>query len=213
MNEKHSQLQDQLLVMDAQDGRADAMDQLVARWQKRLWRHARRLTGDEQAAWDVTQSAWYDIIRRLKKLHDPASFPAWAYTITSRRAADWIKRKRKTQTLPLENVETVAAKEKGGESDIEELLGQLDIDKRSILSLYYFEELSIPEIAAAMKVPAGTVKSRLHAARNALKELWQKQAAGKDEKNERNTNPKHDERHVRTNQRRYAARDDQGILQ
>ena len=181
MNEKHSQLQDQLLVMDAQDGRADAMDQLVTRWQKRLWRHARRLTGDEQAAWDVTQSAWYDIIRRLKKLHDPAHFPAWAYTITTRRAADWIKRKCKTQTLPLDNVETIAAEE-NSESEIEELLGQLDIDKRSILSLYYFEELSISDIAAAMKVPAGTVKSRLHAARNALKEQWQNQAAGKDEK-------------------------------
>lgn len=168
--------------MDAQDGQAEAMDQLVARWQKRLWRHARRLTGDDQAAWDVTQSAWYDIIRRLRKLHDPASFPAWAYTITTRRAVDWIKKKRRTQTLPLDKVEPVADEEKT-ESEIEDLLGQLDIDKRSILSLYYFEELSVSEIAEALKVPTGTVKSRLHAARNAFKEQWQK-AAGKDQNNE-----------------------------
>ncbi|MHC4552847.1 MAG: RNA polymerase sigma factor [Planctomycetota bacterium] len=182
MRHERSHLEDQLLVMDAQDGSRDAMDQLVARWQKRLWRHARRLTGDEQGAWDVTQSAWYDIIRKLRKLHDPSSFPAWAYTITTRRAVDWIKKKQRSRSVPLDSLETVAPVEKN-DSEIEELLNQLDIDKRTILSLYYFEQLSIADIAAAMKVPTGTVKSRLHTARNALKQKWLK-AAGKDENNE-----------------------------
>ncbi len=173
MGHERSNLEDQLLVMDAQDGHIEAMEQLVSRWQKRLWRHALRLTGNDQAAWDVTQSAWHDIIRRLRKLHDPAGFPAWAYRITTCKSADWIKKKSKMQTVPAENLDTMAAAGKP-ELGIKELLEKLDIDKRAVLSLYYFEELSISEIALALKIPAGTVKSRLHTARNALKQLWEK---------------------------------------
>ncbi len=171
MRGEHSHLEDQLLVMDAQDGSREAMDKLVTRWQKRLWGHACRLTGDSQAAWDVTQTAWCDIIRGLRKLHDPAGFPAWAYKITTRKSIDWIKRKRRTKTASLENIE-VAAVDKKSSLEIEDLLSQLDIDKRTLLSLYYFEELSISDIASALKIPVGTVKSRLYAARNELKKYW-----------------------------------------
>ncbi len=62
------QIIDQLLVMDAQDGDAQAMEKLVSRWQKRLWQHAFRLTSDSQAAWDVTQQSWLGIIKGLQKL-------------------------------------------------------------------------------------------------------------------------------------------------
>jgi RNA polymerase sigma-70 factor, ECF subfamily len=48
------------------------------------------------------------------------------------------------------------------------------MDKRVVLSLYYFEELSISEISEVLKIPAGTVKSRLYNARNELKILWEK---------------------------------------
>ena len=173
MGHERSNLEDQLLVMDAQDGSADAMETLVQRWQKRLWRHALRLTGDESAAWDITQSAWYDIIRRLRKLRDPASFPAWAYKITTCKSIDWIKKKRPAQLMTTETMNTLTAKEKT-ETGIDELLDKLDVNKRAVLCLYYFENLSISEIGEALKIPAGTVKSRLHAARNELKQLWEK---------------------------------------
>jgi len=60
------------------------------------------------------------------------------------------------------------------DSGLKELLEKLDMKKRVVLSLYYFEQLSIPEISVALKIPKGTVKSRLHNARKELKELWQK---------------------------------------
>ncbi len=50
----------------------------------------------------------------------------------------------------------------------------LDVKKKVVLSLYYFEQLSVAEIGSVLKVPAGTVKSRLSNARKELKELWQK---------------------------------------
>ena len=88
-------IEDQILVMDAQEGNTNAMQKLVSRWQKRLWQHALRLTCDNQAAWDVTQQTWLDIIKGLRKLHDPANFRAWAYRITTNKSIDWI---RKTKT-------------------------------------------------------------------------------------------------------------------
>ena len=174
MGYERSQLEDQLLVMDAQDGNIEAMSKLVHRWQKRLWQHALRLTGDQQAAWDVTQSAWYDIIRRLQKLHDTTCFTTWAYKITTCKAIDWIKKKCPIQSLPPETLDTFAAKQPA-ENAVDELLKKLDIKKRAILYLYYFEELSVAEISEVMAIPAGTVKSRLHAARNELKILWEKE--------------------------------------
>ena len=50
----------------------------------------------------------------------------------------------------------------------------VDVKKKVVLSLYYFEQLSVPEIGVALKIPKGTVKSRLHNARKELKTLWQK---------------------------------------
>lgn len=173
MNRDISNIEDQLLVMDAQDGSREAMEKLVHRWQKRLWTHALRLTGDSHAAWDVTQSAWYDMIRRLGKLHDPAAFPAWAFRITTCKSVDWIKKKRPMQPIQPEILDQLTAKQEQ-DTGIDELLVMLDVDKRAVLCLYYFEGMSVSEIGESLKIPAGTVKSRLYSARNQLKERWER---------------------------------------
>lgn len=56
-------LMDEILVLDRQSGSVGALEALVSRWQKRLWRHAYCLTGDAEAAWDVAQESWLGIIR------------------------------------------------------------------------------------------------------------------------------------------------------
>lgn len=171
MKNASEQLIDEILVMDSQDGNAGAMEMLVSRWQKRLWQHAKRLTGDTEAAWDVTQQSWLAIIKGLRKLHDPANFKAWAYRITTNKSADWIKRRQKQRQLTIEQPRDCPGK---AESDrgLRDLLEKLDIRKRAVLSLYYFEQLSVAEISSALRIPAGTVKSRLSNARKELKELW-----------------------------------------
>ena len=62
---------------------------------------------------------------------------------------------------------------RGKDIGVKELLEKLDIRKKVVISLYYFEQLSVPEISVALKIPKGTVKSRLHSARKEFKELWQ----------------------------------------
>jgi len=164
---------DQLLVMDAQDGDGKAVEKLVSLWQKRLWQHAFRLTADKEAAWDITQQSWLGIIKGLRKLHDPANFKAWIYRITTNKSMDWLKNKSKDQHINLDSVKADCCQNKD-DLRVKELVRRLKNDSRAVLSLYYFEQLSISEISIALNIPQGTVKSRLFKARGELKQLWEK---------------------------------------
>jgi RNA polymerase sigma-70 factor (ECF subfamily) len=159
--------------MDCQRGSIKAMEMLVQRWQKRLWKYAYNMTGDAEVAWDITQESWLGIIKGLRKLQDPANFKAWAYRITTNKSIDWIRKNKTAKKVGLDEIQGHQHEE---EKDVglKELLEQLDIKKRAVLNLRYFEQLSIPEIGIALKIPKGTVKSRLHNARKELKELYQK---------------------------------------
>jgi len=172
MKEDLSNIKDQLLVMDAQDGDAKALDKLINRWQKRLWQHAFRLTSDQQAAWDITQQSWLGIIKGLRNLHDPAKFKAWAYRITTNKAIDWIKESKGVKHTSMEEIENSLYEQKE-DSGIKELLEKLDRPKKVVLILYYFEQLSVSEISLVLDIPKGTVKSRLYSARKKIKKLWQ----------------------------------------
>jgi len=177
MAEQNEQIVDELLVMKCQDGRMKALDQLVSRWQKRLWRYAYRLTGDLEGAWDVTQESWLGVIRGLPRLHDPARFRPWIYQIVTRKAEDGIAgrikvRRQHTETgVRAPEPEPLSARVAADE--IRELLDRLPRQSRIILTLRYLENLPIAEIACVLGIPEGTVKSRLYAARDELKALWQ----------------------------------------
>jgi RNA polymerase sigma-70 factor (ECF subfamily) len=166
------QLVDEILVMDCQNGSVKALDMLVSRWQKRLWRYAYNLTGDSEAARDITQDSWLGIIKNLRKLNDPANFKAWAYRITTNKSIDWMRKNRAVKQISIEEIHDHQREEKK-DSGLKELLEKLDVRKKAVLSLYYFEQLSVSEISTALKIPKGTVRSRLHSARKELKELWQ----------------------------------------
>ncbi|MGD8501832.1 MAG: sigma-70 family RNA polymerase sigma factor [Phycisphaerales bacterium] len=172
MDRPVEQLVDEILVMDCQHGSVKALDMLVWRWQKRLWRYAYHLTGDSEAARDITQDSWLGIIKNLRKLNDPANFKAWAYRITTNKSIDWMRKNRAVKQISIEEIHDHQHKEKK-DSGLKELLEKLDVRKKAVLSLYYFEQLSVPEISTALRIPKGTVRSRLHNARKELKELWQ----------------------------------------
>lgn len=173
MKDNLSYIQNQLLVMAAQDGNEAALDKLVSLWQKKLWQYVFRLTNDVHASWDITQQCWLDIIKGLRKLHNPKSFKAWAYRIATNRTIDWLKNKKKNQHINLESIE-IDRSQKDNDLQVKELVQRLKNDSRVVLSLYYFEQLSIPEISIALNIPPGTVKSRMFTAREELKQLWEK---------------------------------------
>lgn len=171
------QIVDEILVMDCQSGRAKALDLLVSRWQKRLWRYACRLTGDAEGAWEVTQESWLGIVRGIRRLNDPALFRPWAYRIVTNKANDWIKQKIKRSPSELESPLEPQGHDnqqiRETAADLEAILVRLGERSRTVLTLYYLEELDIAEITRVLNIPAGTVKSRLHTARAEFKKQWQ----------------------------------------
>ena len=86
---------------------------------------------------------------------------------------DLLKNKYRDQHINLDSVE-IDCHRKNDDLRVEELIQRLKNDSRAVLSLYYFEQLSITEISIALNIPQGTVKSRLFKARAELKQLWEK---------------------------------------
>jgi RNA polymerase sigma-70 factor (ECF subfamily) len=172
MKRTREDIADELLVMRCQDGDAVAFEELVARWQEPLRRHAAMLTGRREGGREVAQEAWLGIIRGMDRLRDPARFKPWAYRIVRNKAANWVRRRGRSR----EREERLAAdppadppREAGGE-EVRLALRKLPADLRTVLALHYLDELPLREIAARLDVPVGTVKSRLHYARERLRD-------------------------------------------
>lgn len=173
------EIYDEWLVLRAQGRDREALGALVNRWQPRLLRHALRLTGQADAAADVLQEAWLAIVRGLRRLDDPARFPAWAYRIVTNKCADWVRRaaRRRAGTRPLDEEPAAPEPPPGPEPEIAALrraLGRLEPQRRAILSMFYLDEMSVRQIAEALSLPVGTVKSRLHHARHHLQEILER---------------------------------------
>lgn len=165
------------LVMSARTGDRAACGQLARLWQPALLRHAMRLTGDAELARDTLQDAWIDILRGLVGLSDPAAFPAWAYRIVTRKSAATVRGlQRRRQTGAALAAEPVA--EDAGERNAEALadrgplaraLAALPADQRNAMALFYIDDFTVAEIAVALSVPAGTIKTRLMHARRKMR--------------------------------------------
>ncbi|MDR0703757.1 MAG: RNA polymerase sigma factor [Planctomycetaceae bacterium] len=162
---------DELLVLRWQNGDAAAMSELVDRWHARLFRHVRRLTDSHDDATEVMQETWLAMIRSVPKLDDPAKFPAWAYRIASNKAVDFVRKKLRYRTVPLDEPDEIVAKSSTPKhNDLTDLLNGLSVEHRSVVSLRYGEELPLETIAGMLNIPLGTVKSRLHYALDFLKQ-------------------------------------------
>ncbi|MBY0423524.1 MAG: sigma-70 family RNA polymerase sigma factor, partial [Parvularculaceae bacterium] len=168
---------DQYLVAAARAGDRTAFEALARRWEKPLVGHAWRLVGDAELARDVAQSAWLDIAAALPRLDDCAAFPAFAFRITTRRAADAIRRARRRRggeaafaVEPRAEYSSADSVEAAPDATaVAAAMNRLPRDQRAAIALFYLEDLSVAEIAAALDVPAGTVKTRLMAAREKLR--------------------------------------------
>jgi RNA polymerase sigma-70 factor (ECF subfamily) len=165
------------LVAAARTGDRQACGQLARLWHADLLRHAWRLTGDAELARDTVQDAWIDIVRGLGNLTDAAAFPAWAYRIVTRRSARTIaglQRSRRTASALAAQPEAADHAQQDAESHADQgplarALAALPAEQRSVMALFYIDDFSVAEIAVALTIPAGTVKTRLMHARRKMR--------------------------------------------
>ncbi len=165
---------EEYLVASARLGDRKALAMLVERWNGKLLAHGWRLLGDREAASDAVQDAWAEIVRGISALEDGRAFPAWAYRIVSRRAARLIggiqRRRRLVEAIAAEPPPAYA--ETAEPSDIDALraaIRALPAGQRAAVALFHLEDMSVAEVAVALDVPAGTVKTRLMHARRTLR--------------------------------------------
>jgi RNA polymerase sigma factor (sigma-70 family) len=168
MKKKPQQVYDELLVLRSQAADKEAFDELVKRWQERLWRYAYRLTGSEQAAWDMVQETWVTIVKGLSKLNDAATFPRWAFRVLNSRCMDWHRKKQvrsRHSNRIAEKVRTNPTSSNSGQDTVESVqiaLESLSQPQQALVTLRYHEGFSVPEIGDILGIPTGTVKSQLH---------------------------------------------------
>lgn len=165
------------LIVSAHAGDRAALDRLCRLWHGDLMRHAARLIGDGEAARDILQDAWVDIVRGLRKLREPAAFPPWAYRIVARKCAAEI-RVRQSSRRAAEGLKSemdgasvdgeAEAERRTDASAIRIAMADLPDEQRTALALYHQDGLSVGEIAVITETPVGTVKTRLMHARRKL---------------------------------------------
>ncbi len=177
------QIYTELLVMRCQDNDKTAFHDLHRIWTPRFLRHIITLLKSEDPAKDIAQEGWFAIIKNIRKLRDPATFPAWAFRIMTNKSRDWqrkhipIERHQIQQETDFLPDETTNQLETSGDIITDHIdlvrksLEQLSLKQQELIHLFYYEQYSLDEIAHHLNIPSGTVKSRLFNARKNLKNI------------------------------------------
>jgi RNA polymerase sigma-70 factor (ECF subfamily) len=162
------------LVVRAQNGDEGAFASLAVAVGDRLHAVAHRILRDIDLAEDATQQALLNVWRDLPQLRDPARFDAWSYRLLVRACYAEARRTRRwapnLRLLPAD--EPMAADGTSSVVDRDQLergFRRLSIDHRAVVVLHHYLDLPLSEVASALGVPEGTVRSRLHYAMRGLR--------------------------------------------
>jgi RNA polymerase sigma-70 factor (ECF subfamily) len=169
---------EQLPVSQARAGEPAAWDTLFRRYQLPLYVYVFELVRDEQAGLDLVQETFIAAARHLGSLREDAKFSSWLFGIAHQKCIQrWRQRK---EFLFDEIPETTDEFDDGPdellirqeqEAEFMNLLNLLPPPQRSVLLLHFVEDFALEEIARITEKPLGTVKSRLHYAKRALRKL------------------------------------------
>lgn len=176
---------DRRLILDCLGGRRDAFDELVSRYQARLYNAASRLVDNPEDAADVVQDAFLNAYQSLHTFKGDAEFFTWLYRIAFNAAISLKRKKRAAMSLdaagpdgvidpddPSEYIKPGAALERSEEeSQLQAAMIRLSNEHREVLILKDIEGMKYEDIAEILGVPIGTIRSRLHRARLELREL------------------------------------------
>ena len=168
-------IQERLWVLQAKAGDTEAFGKLLARHEQRLIYFLRRLIPRPEDVLDAHQELWLDIFRGLRNLRSPDAFRGWLYRLARAKAARFFHRDfQETARLePLDDEHAELGDGAAPVADVEAIhlaLDRLPEAQREVLTLHYLRDLSLEEIAEAVECPVGTVKSRLHHARLAMRQ-------------------------------------------
>jgi RNA polymerase sigma-70 factor (ECF subfamily) len=171
---------EQLPVAQAKAGEPEAWDALFRRYQLPLYVYVFELVHDEQTSLDLVQETFIAVVRHIGSLRDDAKFGSWLFGIAHQKCIQrW--RKQNREELLREEIATTANEFEDSpddllirqeqEAEFMRLLNKLPLPQRSVLLLHFVEDFSLDEIASITGASVGTVKSRLHYGKKALRKL------------------------------------------
>jgi RNA polymerase sigma-70 factor, ECF subfamily len=175
MSDPADRLYEQVLLLRCQTGDEAAFVEIVAYYDPRLRYFLRKLVDHSHSVDDIMQEVWLDMHRGLPALRELAAFRGWIYRIARDRAVRQLRQKQhatmSSEVLDaLEETEDEAAFSAEDVAQIHSALDRLAPAQREVLVLRYLEGMPYEEIAIVVSAPPGTVRSRLHYAKRALRE-------------------------------------------
>lgn len=184
-------MQDELLIRRAQRGDADAFEQLLLEHQKNVYNLCYRMAGNPDDAMDLSQETFLRAWRCLDQYQFASAFSTWLYRLCSNICIDFLRRRRRQQTVPLTFEDADGEEQTYAVPDVQPLpeeqvelkltretlaaaMAQLLPEHRAVLQLRVVNEMSYEQIADVLDIQIGTVKSRLSRARNQLKKILER---------------------------------------
>ncbi len=166
------------LVLQLQKGDLESLGALYDRHNRMVYRTALGITGDTEAAADLLQEVFLRVHRAAERIDPERPLEPWLYRVTTNLACTWVKRQRWMR--PIEEIaEWLAgdsrhspaqvAENTETSQQIKQAITALPLSQRTVIVMYYINDLSLQNISEVLDVPVGTVKSRLHYGRQALK--------------------------------------------
>lgn len=168
---------DEELVTRSRGGDLDSFNQLVLRWERRIYALAYRTIGREEDARDVAQETFLRAFRALGGFKGQAKFSSWLYRITLNLCRDWIRRERRqpvaqapegvdlielaSEATPAESIEDLVARREMSLA-VSRVMAMLPEEQRTAIILKEYHGLTFQEIADMLDCPLSTVKTRLY---------------------------------------------------
>ena len=179
MTDTSDRLYEMVLVLRCQAGDEAAFTELVERYHPRLRYYLRKMLRDAQGTEDALQDVWLSVFQAIACLTDIGAFRAWLYRIARDRALRDL-RKRRPPHRPLEEADPIDERLEETPLTAEDVeyihaaLDELVAEHREVLVLRYVENMTYEEIARVAECQVGTVRSRLHYAKHALRGILER---------------------------------------
>src|SRR5262245_9876711 len=184
MNARVKQARDEWIALRCQHGELEAFGELVREMERPLLYFAQMLVNDQDKALDVLQEVWLKAFQTIRRLESPRLVRAWLYRLTRGLAIDRVRKDAAEERRERVHAEERVDSDEGPsfeEEDAAALHGALDaleLRHREALVLHFLEEMTITEMSTALGCPEGTVKSRIHHAKRALRAALQGERHG-----------------------------------
>jgi len=174
-----NQTKDLLVIQDVLNGNTNAFSKLVDRYKDLVFTLALRLMKDRSLAEEMAQDTFIKIFKNLKKFQGKSKFSSWVYRITYNTCLDELRRKKiKFKEIPIDaSNEIILGETDEGilniekrelSSSIKTCLSYLPGETSFLLTLFYYDELSLKEISKIVKQKPNTVKVKIHRGRQKL---------------------------------------------